>query len=243
MRDRRDWRGVLRDGRFQGLRAFGWGLLLIVAVFGLAALAAAGLSKAGVPKEGAGELLRIGIITAVLFGAYSLMVRLGERRSVTELALRPALPELTAGLGGGIAAFSLVMCILLAMHGYTIAGPHLSSPLRPLALSISSGIEEELIFQGIFVRLIWEAFGLRVALVSSAVLFGLAPSRQSRPRCDRSAFHHHRGGDWPQRSLRADGPPVGLHRCPCGLEFRAGFSLWCGGLGYRFPRPFLAGRP
>ena len=66
------------------------------------------------------------------------------------------------------------MCILLAMHGYTIAGPHLSSPLRPLALSISSGIEEELIFRGAFMRLIWEAFGLRVALVSSAVLFGLA---------------------------------------------------------------------
>ncbi len=172
-RDRDDWRGVLRPGRMLGLRAIGWGLALMVLVL-LAAIPFRVLALlAGLPEGSAGRLVLFVAALAAMLGVYALSVRLGERRRADELAVGRLAPELAAGIAVGSVVFALVMAVLLAFGWYGATLQAAGAPWRGLAIGLGAGVAEELVFRGILMRLLWEAFGLRVGIVLSALVFGL----------------------------------------------------------------------
>ncbi|HTZ70048.1 MAG TPA: CPBP family intramembrane glutamic endopeptidase [Acetobacteraceae bacterium] len=173
MRDARDWRGILHPGPWLGARVFGWAVLLVLAVGGSGTLASIALHRMGAPKDGPGSVLPLAIAIAVMLAAYVLAVRFGEKRPVEELAPRFLPTELTAGFAGGIAIFTVAIALLVVTGAYTISAPTPGGPWRGLQLGFASGVSEELLFRGVLMRLLWEAFGARVALMVSSIVFGL----------------------------------------------------------------------
>ncbi len=172
-RDSTDWRGVLRPGRLLWLRAIAWGLALVV----LVALTAMPFRLIGVRLGAAeGSAIRLVLFVAALaamLGVYALAVRLGERRRADELAVARLAPELAGGVAVGGAVFGLVMAVLLAFGWYGATMQAAGGPWRALTIGLGAGVIEELVFRGILMRLLWEAFGLRVGLALSALVFGL----------------------------------------------------------------------
>ncbi len=172
-RDSTDWRGVLRPGRLLWLRAIAWGLALVV----LVALTAMPFRLIGVRLGAAeGSAIRLVLFVAALaamLGVYALAVRLGERRRADELAVARLAPELAGGVAVGGAVFALVMAVLLAFGWYGATMQAAGGPWRALTIGLGAGVIEELVFRGILMRLLWEAFGLRVGLALSALVFGL----------------------------------------------------------------------
>jgi membrane protease YdiL (CAAX protease family) len=172
-RDSADWRGVLRPGRLLWLRAIAWGLALVVVV-ALTALPfrLVGL-LVGAPEGSAVRLALFMATLAAMLGVYALAVRLGERRFADELAVAQLAPELAGGVAVGGVVFALVMAVLLGFGWYGATVQPAGAPWRALMIGLGAGVIEELVFRGILMRLLWEAFGLRVGLALSAVIFGL----------------------------------------------------------------------
>ena len=175
------WAGVLKPGKLRWLRTLLWAVLL----FGLLLLPQIAIpigvwQLSGIPLQRFTEAppgLLLGWTTLwalVAIGLYAGLVILGEKRQPSELELQPALPELGAGLVIGAAMMSVAVALMWAAGGITIGVEPMRDPLRALALSIQSGVMEEITFRLIVLRLIWRAFGLEVALALSAILFGAA---------------------------------------------------------------------
>ncbi len=115
-------------------------------------------------------------VAATFLLAYLIGARwIERRRSVSELALRHALPELTIGLVLGFGLFSATMGILWAIGVYHPAGWGSAKGLAvPLAFAVLSGILEELLFRGYLFRLSSRVVGTWGALLFTSALFGLA---------------------------------------------------------------------
>ena len=117
----------------------------------------------------------VAILVAAIFVAfYCAFVRLVERRPVVaEFALNGWARELGAGLLGGLLLFSVVVGIIAAFGGYRVIGQNPAAVLLPvLAISITSGVTEEIMLRGIFFRLIESWLGSWIALILSAAVFG-----------------------------------------------------------------------
>jgi uncharacterized protein len=174
LRSRLDWRGVLHPGPWVGLRASLWAVALAAAIV----LSVHGLQLAedrlGLPKQGLVTLVRLLVAVALVLGIYAVCVRLGERRPVGELALPRLAPELLAGLVGGGILFCVAMGGLLLGGWYQVSVSPEGSPWWALGAGFGNGSVEELVFRGVLMRLLWEAFGLPAALVISSATFGLA---------------------------------------------------------------------
>jgi membrane protease YdiL (CAAX protease family) len=150
-------------------------LLLVVLTGGAASLVSLLLIRGlGMPKDGPFSAVGLALALGGMMAVYALAVHFGEKRPVTELALKFLAPELAAGLLGGALLFSVVMALLVAVGAYSLGGPSYAPPWRGLQVGFGPGFAEELIFRGILMRLLWESFGARVALAVSATLFGLA---------------------------------------------------------------------
>ena len=121
-------------------------------------------------------VLPMGALAAVFSGAgYVAYVRLIEQRAPAELAFAGALGELGRGAIVGVLLFTTTIGILGAAGVYTVGGVNPISVLSyPLAGSIVSGVFEEILFRGILFRLVEESLGTWLALLVSAVVFGLA---------------------------------------------------------------------
>ena len=107
--------------------------------------------------------------------AYLLMVKLLERRKVSEFEVRKAPLHLATGwlVGMGIL---LAAAAALALPGYySVQGtnPEASLLAPLLVLGIGAGVGEEIIARGILFRVVEECFGTWFALLFSAALFGL----------------------------------------------------------------------
>ncbi len=149
--------------------------LLIAAGFVVGASMVAGfLAYALLPNRGGWFAVLAGaIIAAVFVTMYVLFCRLIERRPASELSL-PGWPlELGAGVLIGLALFSAVVAVIWAGGGYRVIGYHNASVLLPaLGISLSSGFSEEIVFRGLFYRLVEKWLGSWAALALSAALFG-----------------------------------------------------------------------
>lgn len=153
---------------------------LALLVIGIAFMIGAGMTATLVSRaipHAKNDLLAVlvAILVAAIFIAfYCAFVRLVERRPVVaEFALNGWAKELGAGLLGGFLLFSVVVGIIAAAGGYEVIGQHPAAVLLPvLAISITSGVTEEIMLRGIFFRLLESWLGSWIALILSAALFG-----------------------------------------------------------------------
>lgn len=111
---------------------------------------------------------------ALLLGVYTLMVRWMERRSAVELALRAGAVQLPAGAVVGAGLMAASYCVLW-ISGIATVGPGtgLDALGAGLVSAFLAAVLEELVFRAVLFRIVEQACGTTVALVVSAVMFGL----------------------------------------------------------------------
>ena len=105
--------------------------------------------------------------------AYWLLAKGIERRPLSELDWRKS-PHLLWGLLAALLLFALVTAELWAANAYSISG-YGDAPLWTLFLltAVVPGIAEEIVSRGILFRLTEEGLGTWIALLVSALFFGL----------------------------------------------------------------------
>jgi len=109
----------------------------------------------------------------LMFACYRIGVRLLEQRGASE-AGRSHLNGLPAGLAVGSGLFCVVELLsMLAGMSHSLGYQGLAHVMPELGGSMLAAVGEEIIFRGVIFRLLEEAFGTAVALVVSAIVFGL----------------------------------------------------------------------
>ena len=164
-------RRILGPGRWRWVRALVWMVVLLAIEIGILSLQSIVASRHPDPDL----RLAMAFVCAVLaYGAYALLVRAGEGRDATEIAIRPALREIEAGLAIGVAAMSVVIAILWLCGAYRISAGNWTDWTHDLREAIGTGLLEELLARLILFRLLMRAFGQAPALLLSAIAFGAA---------------------------------------------------------------------
>src|SRR5512139_3757177 len=177
-------RRVLAPGRYRWVRAVAWAIDLLTAVLVTSAVVAA-LAYAGgamlahtpaaqIPGGVPGwvHLAALCLMALTALATYWWLVRLGEGRSPSELALSRAAPELLIGLAIGAAMMAVTVALMWAGGWVSLSASPVTTVSRAVALSIQSGVVEEVLFRLIVLRLLSRAFGPVAALASSAFIFG-----------------------------------------------------------------------
>lgn len=150
---------------------------LRLAVFGAVMFYMLGLSNKFIGETAGNTPLQIAVVigwSAVGFAVYIGLVRLIERRPVTELALPGMGRELGIGLLVGAGLYTACILILMVMGVYKIDGLNPVSYMLPaIVMPLSSGIFEELLFRGVLFRVVEEWLGSWISLVVSSLVFGV----------------------------------------------------------------------
>jgi len=117
----------------------------------------------------------LGIFTLpIAYWTYYAYVHFIERRDLTELASTGALKETSQGVLAGFLLFSGTIAILTLLGAYKMTGVNgWEVLLIPFIGSAISGLFEEILFRGILFRIIEESLGSWLALLISAIIFGL----------------------------------------------------------------------
>lgn len=114
------------------------------------------------------------LLTAIILGAYYGYVRIIEKRAVTELSPVGAMKEFMSGLAIGALLFSLTIGVLGALGVYQVTGSNgAMAMLATLPAFAMGGVLEELVVRGVVFRIVEQSLGSWIALLVSAVLFGL----------------------------------------------------------------------
>jgi uncharacterized protein len=113
------------------------------------------------------------ILSVAMVGTYRLLVRVVERRRAEELGRAHAVRLALIGAVCGTALFAAVE-MLLVWKGVAHIGSYAGAAYlgQAVAVSLASGVGEEILFRGVVFRIVEEGFGTAVALVFSAGLFG-----------------------------------------------------------------------
>jgi membrane protease YdiL (CAAX protease family) len=112
-------------------------------------------------------------MAALGLALYAGFVRFVERRPVSELALPFLGRELGIGLAVGAGLYTACVAILMVAGIYRIDGLNpLSFMLPAVAMALSSGVLEELVFRGALFRIVEEWLGSWISLVISSFVFG-----------------------------------------------------------------------
>jgi len=129
------------------------------------------VSYGDAPLRAIAHVVALAIAGFAVYLAYGHFI---ERRSVSELALPGMGRELGIGLLIGAGLYAACELILMALGIYRINGLNpLSFMLPAIAMALSSGIYEELLFRGLLFRSVETWFGSWAALVVSSLVFGL----------------------------------------------------------------------
>jgi hypothetical protein len=158
---------VLREGRLRWLRAIAWmvALVFIIAIaFGPTMEAVRDLLPKDDPRL---VFLTRCVGAAIALSAYALLVRLGEARTPSEIAIRPAIGQLLVGLAIGGVLFGVVMATMVIFGLYDVTFVGLAPAWRPAGLAIEASVVEELMIRGVVLRLLWRAFGPLTAFLLS----------------------------------------------------------------------------
>lgn len=95
--------------------------------------------------------------SAAGFAVYSWLVRLIERRPVSELALPGMGRELGIGLLIGFGLYTASIIVLMIMGIYKIVGYNpVSYMLTAIPMAVSAAVFEELLFRGVLFRIVEE---------------------------------------------------------------------------------------
>lgn len=165
-------RRILRPGKWLPARATGWAVFSIFAIVLTFGPAMEALTHA-LPTKPALQFLAHAVGALLVLSAYAFLVRFGEQRNPTEIALRAAPAGVVAGLVMGLAMFSTVMAIMTGFGLYRFDYHGASSAWHGAGLAIESGVLEEVLVRGVVLRLMWRAFGPWASFTISAVLFGV----------------------------------------------------------------------
>ncbi|WP_137178381.1 CPBP family intramembrane glutamic endopeptidase [Roseomonas sp. AR75] len=112
-------------------------------------------------------------MAAAAVAVYVGFARLVERRGVAELSLPGMGRELGLGIAIGAGLYAACVLVLVILGIYRIEGLNPWTFLLPaLAMALSSGIFEELLFRGVIYRSVEDVCGSWVALVVSSLVFG-----------------------------------------------------------------------
>ncbi len=119
--------------------------------------------------------MRLGQFFGAVLGclSYVFYVTRIEKRAVSELALKGALPEYGVGfvLGGLMVCLSVASIAALGgLQSMTLAPT--SIIVLPLLMHIAVGVIEEMLLRGIFFRVVQETIGSWLALLASGLVFG-----------------------------------------------------------------------
>ncbi len=163
--------GVLRPGASRWARALGWMVAMLVVLILIVSLQS--VVRAVLPQPSV-VLAMAFICTSLAYLAYAGMVRWGERRAVSELALAPALPEIAIGVAIGGGAMATVMALLWLGGLYSFAWGNWSDWAHDIRETLGTGFLEELLARLVIFRLVARAFGIGPALTISAIAFGAA---------------------------------------------------------------------
>lgn len=119
------------------------------------------------------SLALVALVAALALALYFCFVRFVERRAVTELGISQLPRELAVGGLIGAALYALCVMILMVLGIYRIDGLNpLSYMLPALAMALSAGVLEELIFRGVLFRIVEESLGSWISLLISSFVFG-----------------------------------------------------------------------
>jgi membrane protease YdiL (CAAX protease family) len=128
-------------------------------------------SYAGDPFKSVQHIVALAIAGFAVYRGYATFF---ERRSVPELALPGMGRELGIGLLVGAGLYAACELTLMAMGIYRIDGLNPPGYMIPaIAMALSSGVFEELLFRGVLYRSVEKWFGSWAALVVSSLVFGL----------------------------------------------------------------------
>jgi membrane protease YdiL (CAAX protease family) len=112
-------------------------------------------------------------MAALGLAVYAGFVRFIERRPVRELALRGMGRELGSGILIGAGLYTVCLLILMMLGIYRIDGLNPWVFMLPaVAMALSSGVLEELLFRGVLFRIVEESFGSWISLAVSSFVFG-----------------------------------------------------------------------
>ncbi|MBL8434458.1 MAG: CPBP family intramembrane metalloprotease [Zoogloea sp.] len=128
-------------------------------------------SYAGEPVKSVQHIMALAIAGFAVYLGFAHFV---EQRAASELALAGMGRELGIGLLIGAGLYATCELILMALGIYRINGLNpLSFMVPAIAMALSSGVFEELLFRGVLFRSIETWFGSWAALVLSSLAFGL----------------------------------------------------------------------
>lgn len=128
-------------------------------------------SYAGEPVKSVQHIMALAIAGFAVYLGFAHFV---EQRLASELALPGMGRQLGIGLIIGAGLYATCELILMALGIYRIDGLNpLSFMVPAIAMALSSGIFEELLFRGVLFRSVETWFGSWAALVVSSLVFGL----------------------------------------------------------------------
>ncbi len=111
-------------------------------------------------------------LLALLF--YSCLFRFYEKRKITELSKTGFIKNITIGLVLGSVLQSLTILVIYLKGGYTVVTINpVQFLIPPLTMGLTSAVFEEILLRGIIFRITEEQLGSYLALLISALLFGL----------------------------------------------------------------------
>ena len=127
-----------------------------------------------IPGESTEQIIRWTISIFLLIFLYVFIFRIYERRRITELAIQFAGKENIVGfISGGLLVGSIIVVFMITGSiSFTILNP-ISVIFKPLILLILLALMEEIIFRGIIYRITEQSLGTWLALIISALLFGI----------------------------------------------------------------------
>ncbi len=135
-----------------------------------------GVNNGFMKKFAAQPLLAIAVtiaMAALALAVYASYSRFVERRPVAELSLPGMGREWAIGALTGAGLYTLCILILIALGMYRIEGLNPWSYVVPaVAMALSSGVFEELLFRGVLFRSVEDMFGSWIALALSSLVFG-----------------------------------------------------------------------
>ena len=150
------------------------GIVVVAGIYGGTQYSLGKLFKLSSMSEGLNNLI-VGIVSAfIAIISYIFLYRFYEKRKITELSTGGIGRNLTIGILLGIILQSFTILVIYLKGGFTVISVNNLLFLIPaLSMAIPSAVFEEILFRGIIYRLIEEKLGSILALIISAILFGI----------------------------------------------------------------------
>ncbi|MBN1620037.1 CPBP family intramembrane metalloprotease [candidate division WOR-3 bacterium] len=111
--------------------------------------------------------------SAVSLLSYWFLYRIYEKRKITELSKDGFVKYVPLGIGLGALLQSLTVFVIHLFNGYTIEKINpVFFLIPPLTMALSSAVFEEILFRGIFFRIVEDRLGSYASIIISSSVFG-----------------------------------------------------------------------